>query len=168
MGATDDSSNRKKKLKQLSELHYVKASQLFLVVDRQAEFLRTVLERAGLVEAQLPAVKGDGARYKLLLQVLDIVLETGGVVSKLVEKENEEVVDKDEREEESKMLEPVVQRIQFILLSMVKLGNVVGKNKKPKHPEKKSGGGVVSGSVKESYAAALKCSGKSSTLAREL
>ena len=67
------------------------------------------------------------------------------------------------------MLETVVQRIQFILLSMVKLGNVVGKNKKPKHPEKKSvGGGVASGSVKESYAAALKCSGKSSTLAREL
>jgi len=167
--ATDDNSNRKKKLKQLSELHYLKASQLFLVVDRQAEFLRTVLERAGLVEAQLPAVKGDGARYKLLLQVLDIVLETGVVVSKLVEKENEEVVDKDEREEESKMLETVVQRIQFILLSMVKLGNVVGKNKKPKQPEKKSGGGgVASGSVKESYAAALKCSGKSSTLAREL
>ena len=44
--ATDDNSSRKKKLKQLSELHYVKASQLFLMVDRQAEFLRTVLEKA--------------------------------------------------------------------------------------------------------------------------
>lgn len=61
----------------------------------------------------------------------------------------------------------MVQKIQFILLSMVKLGNVVGKNKKL--AEKKSGGGgVPPGSVKESYAAALTCSGKSSTLAREL
>jgi hypothetical protein len=114
--ATEDNSNRK--LKQLSELHYVKASQLFLVVDRLAEFLRTVLERAGLVEAQLLAVKGEGARYKLLLQVLDIVLETGVVVARLVEKEEEEVVDKEEWKEERKML---VQRIQSILLSMVKL-----------------------------------------------
>ena len=49
----------------------------------------------------------------------------------------------------------MVQKIQFILLSMVKLGNVVGKNKKL--AEKKSGGGgVPPGSV------------KSSTLAREL
>ena len=119
--ATDDNNNSKRKLKQLSELHYVKASQLFLVVDRPAEFLRTVLERAGLVEAQLPAVKGEGARYKLLLQVLDIVLETGVVVARLVEKEEEEVVDKEEWEEERKMLETIVQRIQFILLSMVKL-----------------------------------------------
>ena len=88
------------------------------MVDRLAEFLRTVLERAGLVEAQLLAVKGEGARYKLLLQVLDIVLETGVVVARLVEKEEEEVVDKDEWKEERKML---VQRIQSILLSMVKL-----------------------------------------------
>ena len=60
----------------------------------------------------------------------------------------------------------MVQKIQFILLSMVKFGNVVGKNKKPKLAEKKSGGGgVPPGSVKERYAAALTCSGKSSTLA---
>ena len=124
----------------MSELHYVKASQLFLVVDRPAEFLRTVLDRAGLVEAQLPAVKGEGARYKLLLQVLDIVLETGVVVARLVE--TEEVVDKEEWEEERKMLETLVQRIQFILLSMVKLGNVGGKSKKTK-PDKKGGGGNI-------------------------
>merc|ERR1711874_462025 len=121
--------------------------------------------RAGLVEAQLPAVKGDTARYKLLLQVLDIVLETGVVVTKLVEKESEEVIDNDEKEEENKMLETVVQRIQFILLSMVKLGNIVSKTKKTK-PDKK--GCVVVVGVRDSYAAALKCSGQSSSLARDL
>jgi len=164
--AQEDTSNRKRKLKQLSELHYVKASQLFLLVDRPAEFIRTVLERAGLVEAQLPAMKGEVARYKLLLQVLDIVLETGVVVAKLMEKEDEEMIDKEEWEEEKKMLETVVQRIQFILLSMVKLGNAAGKSKKTK-PDKRTGV-VASGSVKESYAAALKCSGKSPTLAKDL
>ena len=83
-------------------------------------------------------------------------------MAKLVEKEDEEMSDKEEWEEEKKMLETVVQRIQFILLSMVKLGNAAGKSKKTK-PDRKS-----SGSVKDSYAAALKCSGKSPTLARDL
>jgi len=165
--ALDDNSNRKKKLKQLSELHYVKASQLFLLVDRLAEYIRTVLERAGLVEAQLPAVKGDGAKYKLLLQVLDIVMETGVVVAKLAEKDNdEEVVDQEEKEEEKKMLETVVQRIQFLLLSMVKLGNISVKTKKSKG-DKKGCIGPPS-IVKESYAAALKCSGRSSSFALDL
>jgi len=100
----------------VSARQLVYQSRAVMIHHRLAsQFLRTVLERAGLVEAHLPAVKkGDGARYKLLLQVLDIVLETGVVVSKLVEKENEEVVDQDETEVESKKLETVVQRIQFI------------------------------------------------------
>ena len=100
----------------MSARQLVYQSRAVMIHHRLAsQFLRTVLERAGLVEAHLPAVKkGDGARYKLLLQVLDIVLETGVVVSKLVEKENEEVVDQDETEVESKKLETVVQRIQFI------------------------------------------------------
>ena len=74
----DDNSNRKRKLKKLSELHYVKASQLFLLVDRLAKFIRTILERAGLVETQLPAMMGEGARYRLVLQVLHIVLRGRG------------------------------------------------------------------------------------------
>ena len=100
----------------VSARQLVYQSRAVMIHHRLAsQFLRTVLERAGLVEAHLPAVKkGDGARYKLLLQVLDIVLETGVVVSKLVEKENEEVVDQDETEVETKKLETVVQRIQFI------------------------------------------------------
>ena len=164
--AMDDSSNRKRKLKQLSELHYIKASQLFLLVDRLAEFMRTVLERAGLMEAQLPAVKGDSLKYKLLLQVLDIVLESGVVVTKLVEKERDDVVDQEENDEEKKMLETVVQRIQFLLLSMVKLNNLPIKSKKSK-TDKKSCVGPPN-IVKEIYAAALKCSGRSSTLAMDL
>ena len=43
-------------------------------------------------------------------------------MAKLVEKEDEEMSSKKEWEEEKKTLETVVQRIQFILLSMVKLG----------------------------------------------
>ena len=77
----------------VSARQLVYQSRAVMIHHRLAsQFLRTVLERAGLVEAHLPAVKkGDGARYKLLLQVLDIVLETGVVESKLVEKENEDV-----------------------------------------------------------------------------
>ena len=61
----------------VSARQLVYQSRAVMIHHRLAsQFLRTVLERAGLVEAHLPAVKkGDGARYKLLLQVLDIVLE---------------------------------------------------------------------------------------------
>ena len=44
-----DVSPRRKKLKQLSQLHYSKASALFLSLDRTADFLRSVLESAGLL-----------------------------------------------------------------------------------------------------------------------
>jgi len=163
----DTTNTRKRKLKQLSELHYVKASQFFLVVDRPAEFIRTVLERAGLTEAQLSGVKGEGAKYKLLLQVLDIVLETRIVFLKMVNREEDEVVDKEELEEENKMLETVVQRFQFILLSLMKLGNINGKNKKLKSDKKLSGvAGNVGNVIKDSYAAALKCSGSGVHLVR--
>jgi hypothetical protein len=58
--------NRERKLKQLSE-HHVNASKQFLLVDRLAEFSRTVLEIASLVEVQLPAMKGKGAGAQLCL-----------------------------------------------------------------------------------------------------
>jgi hypothetical protein len=44
-----DLSARRKKLKQLSQLHYSKASALFLSLDRIADFLRSNLEAAGLM-----------------------------------------------------------------------------------------------------------------------
>jgi hypothetical protein len=44
-----DVSARRKKLKQLSQLHYSKASALFLSLDRIADFLRSILESAGLM-----------------------------------------------------------------------------------------------------------------------
>ena len=90
--------NRKRKLKQLSELYYVKASQLFLLVDSPAEFIRIILERAGLVGAQLRTMKGDGHGGQL--QEMEMERETGVVVAKLVEKEGEEMSDEKEWEEE--------------------------------------------------------------------
>ena len=60
--------NRKRKLKQLSELHFVKASQLFLLVDIPSEFIRTIMERAGLVGAPLHIMKGDGGQLQERLE----------------------------------------------------------------------------------------------------
>jgi len=158
--AVEDTSSRKKNLRQLSELHYIKSSQLFLILDRPAEYIRTVLERAGLLEAQIPAVKGEGAKYKMLIQVLDTLLEIDVIIAKLLDKDQNES-DKDEVEEERKMLETVVQRFQFVLLSLMKLGSVSGKSKKTKQDKKAS-------VLKECYTVALKCSGKSPTLIRDL
>ena len=54
-------------------------------------------------------MQGEGTRYKLLLQVLDVGLRTEVVVTKLVEKEeDEEMSDKEEWEEE-KILETATQ-----------------------------------------------------------
>jgi hypothetical protein len=55
-----DISSRRKKLKQLSQLHYSKASALFLSLDRIADFLRSVLEAAGLMVRTLSR-DSDGA-----------------------------------------------------------------------------------------------------------
>jgi len=161
---SDDNSSRKKKLKQLSELHYSKASQLFLTVERPSDYLRTILERAGLVEAQLTGIKGEGLKYKMLLQVLDVILETEIVITKLANQEYEEIDDNEDTEEIMKMVETVLQRIQFTLLSMIKLGNVSTKTRKSKTDKKVA----AIESVKETYAAALKCSSKSPTLIADL
>ena len=67
--------NRNKKLKQLSELHYVKATTIFTNLCMFSQAIRAILERAGLMEAFLASSKTDSAKYKVLLQILDIILE---------------------------------------------------------------------------------------------
>ena len=49
--SADDPSPRRKQLRQLSELHYVKAGAMFLLLDHPTEYIRTQLERAGLIES---------------------------------------------------------------------------------------------------------------------
>ena len=58
---------RLKKLKQLSELHYVKATNLFIILCMFAQAIRTIPDRAGMLEASLLSSKLDVGKYKILL-----------------------------------------------------------------------------------------------------
>ena len=154
---------RLKKLKQLSELHYVKATNLFIILCMFAQAIRTILERAGLLEASLVSSKSDVGKYKILLQILDIILETEAVVNKIVNKDGDDF-DQEELDEEKKMTEIILQRLQFTLLSMVKCGNMSSKSKK-KGDKKSSGENNV---VKDVYGSTLKCSVNSENFVKEL
>ena len=66
----DDPSARRKNLRQLSELHYVKAGALFQLLDHPTEYLRTQLERAGLVEGQIQ----QGATNSNKVSVLNAII----------------------------------------------------------------------------------------------
>ena len=130
-------------------MHYVKAAGLFLTAERYGEYLRTVLERAGLAEAPLANMKSDSARQKGTMGVLEVLVEVRGAVASLAGMEEAGEERGEEGKEESKMLETLVQRIQFILLSLIKLDTA--KKSKSKRGE----------NLKDLYAASLKCSGKS-------
>ena len=144
--ASDQDNARSKKLKQLSELHYGKATSLFIALDMNAQAIRTILERAGLLEAS-----ANAGKYKTLLQILDIILETKEVVHKIIERGPSD----DNEEEERKMLETIVQRLQFTLLSIVKSGTTTNNVKSKKKGDKKSTS-VENVAVKELYGKTLK------------
>ena len=146
---------RGKKLRQLSELHYVKATQLFVSLSMIAQAIRTVLERAGLLEASLSQSKSEIGKCKVLLQILDIILENESILAKMIERDEADE-DQDESKEEKKMTETILQRLQFTLLSLVKSGGV-NKNKK-KGDRKTPVEGVT---YKELYGETLKCSSSS-------
>ena len=131
-------------------MHYVKAAGLFLTAERYGEYLRTVLERAGLAEAPLANMKSDSAKQKGTMAVLEVLVEVRGAVASLAGMEEAGEERGEEGKEESKMLETLVQRIQFILLSLIKL-DTTAKKSKSKRGE----------NLKDLYAASLKCSGKS-------
>jgi len=160
--APDDAGSRKKKLRQLSDLQYVKAAGLYLTANRVGEYLRTVLERAGLAEGILPGVKTEAGKQKVLFGVLDILIETRQAIALLLDRpwneddgKGRDQVEDSEEAEEKKMLATLVQRIQFVLLSLIKLDSA----KKGKVKRKDA--------LKDLYAAALKCSGKGEHLAKE-
>ena len=84
------------------------------------------MERTGLAEVALAGARTEAAKGKVLGGVLDILLETRPAVHSLVSREEAG----EEAKEEGKMLEMLVQRVQFTLLSMNKLDTGKGKNKK--------------------------------------
>ena len=117
---------------------------------RPAEYIRTSLERAWILDAQLPAVKGENAKYKLLLQVLDIVMKKEWFLLNLLKRNVGDCYAKD----------PVSTIFHG------KFGTNFGKTMKSKG-DKKGCVGPPS-IVKKSYAAALKCSGTSTRFAPDL
>ena len=72
-----------------------------------AQAIRSILERVGLLEAS-----ANAGKYKTLLQILDIILETKDVVYKIIERGQSDYNEEVER----KMLETIVQRLQFMEL----------------------------------------------------
>ena len=157
---------RSRKLRQLAELHYVKAAALFSALAMFAQAIRTVLERAGLLEVALASAKSEAGKSKVLLQILDIILENEEVLGKMIARDEvEELDDKDEIIEEQKMTETILQRLQFTLLSLVKSGSgASSKNKKKGDKRVSDGGGIV----KELYGLTLKCSASSENFVKEL
>ena len=157
---------RSRKLRQLAELHYVKAAALFSALAMFAQAIRTVLERAGLLEVALASAKSEAGKCKVLLQILDIILENEEVLGKMIARDEvEELDDKDEIIEEQKMTETILQRLQFTLLSLVKSGSGASSKNKKKGDKRVSDGG---GLVKELYGSTLKCSASSENFVKEL
>ena len=72
-----------------------------------AQAIRSILERVGLLEAS-----ANAGKYKTLLQILDIILETKDVVYKIIERGQSDYNEEVER----KMLETIVHRLQFMEL----------------------------------------------------
>ena len=156
--ASESENTRSRKLRQLSELHYTKATSFFISQNMFSHSIRTSLERAGVLEATPSAGK-----YKTLLQILDIILETREVVLKIVSRDKSEEHEEDEVTEERKMMETILQRLQFTLLSIMKLGaNTKSKKKSDKKTEQ---GSKV---VKELYGKTLQCNVKSETFFEDL
>merc|ERR1711915_778074 len=94
--------SRNKKLKQLSELHYVKATTIFTNLSMYSQAIRAILERAGLMEAFLASSKTDSSKDKVLLQILDIILEAENVIKRIVGREDDDEVNKEELDHEKK------------------------------------------------------------------
>ena len=129
-----------------------------ILFPRLGEYLRCILERAGLWEVALDTARTEGAKQKVLVGVLEVLQEARGGVGRMVRREGEEQGEDEEEgeREEGKMLETLVQRIQFILLSLIKIDTTKkGKSKRPDN-------------LKDLYAVALKCSGKSGNLGQEV
>ena len=120
-------------------------------MPRFGEHLRALLERAGLAEGALAAGRTEAARVKVLLAVLEILVEARPAVAAIVEEPDA----REEGEEEEKMLETLVQRLQFTLLSLMKVDQ--GRRGR----SRKEG-------LKEHYAAALRCTGRREGMAREV
>ena len=104
-----------------------------------------------MAEGALAAGRTDAARAKVLLGVLEILVEARPAVAALAEEPEE----REEGEEEEKMLETLVQRLQFTLLSLIKVDQ--GRRGRSRKEV-----------LKEHYAVALRCSGRSEGLAREV
>ena len=59
-------SRKLRQLQQLSELHYVKATHLFVQLSMLAQAFRTVLERAGLLEVGVNIGRKRGSKMVVL------------------------------------------------------------------------------------------------------
>jgi len=136
----EDNSFRKKKLRQLSENHYGKAEPLYLQLERSEDFIRCVLERCGLYEANLEGASHGGAKHKIYLQVLEGFIDILPVLQKLEVKPGGDEKDsglectkptasQDQGTAEGSsppdidvyLLKTLLQRVQATLLSLYKL-----------------------------------------------
>ncbi|KAL0964477.1 hypothetical protein UPYG_G00324380 [Umbra pygmaea] len=67
----------RKQHRSLAELHYTKASRLFLSLkDAPCELLRTLLERVAFAEFTMSGQSSSGAKLKTLTAALEILMET--------------------------------------------------------------------------------------------
>merc|ERR1712080_1441 len=108
-----------------------------------------------------------------LISVLEVLVEMTPVIEKLSKKSDREIQsaqsiapsEDDEGEEVIKMLETFLQRLQFNLLSMVKL-----QTEKSGKTSKKSGRDKSTSNIKlkELYAASLKCSAKNKNFPKSI
>ena len=153
--------DRNNKMK-LADFHYVKATNTYSSLNMVAQTIRTVLERAGLVEASLVTLKSEVGRYKANLQVLDIITDTKTPLDKIISRE-EKLPDQTEVEDEEKMVATILSRLQATLLALIKGGGGGGgKQKKSKQDS------TDTGVIKNMYGQALKVSVKTENFVAEL
>ncbi|XP_040568486.1 erythroid differentiation-related factor 1 [Lepeophtheirus salmonis] len=119
-----ENETRRHHLKQLAELHYSKAENLFLILEDQVEYLKIMAERIGLIEFQMESTT-TLPKLKVVKQIFDVLFRSI-VMFENLKAEEVEVLDK----EKLKIIKILVQRLQHALLSLNKI--LLGK-KNSKH-----------------------------------
>ncbi|XP_064465942.1 erythroid differentiation-related factor 1-like [Ornithodoros turicata] len=128
--------SRKKHLKSLAEHYYDKAQVLFETMENVTEFVRVLLEHAGMLEFQMAGLQGFNSKLNKLYSVLKLFLTSQKLMTHLNEKpatspsESPEHEDTPEdAEDRNAILLLFEKRIQATLRSIIKLYHTPGKHR---------------------------------------
>ncbi|XP_062611260.1 LOW QUALITY PROTEIN: erythroid differentiation-related factor 1-like [Saccostrea cucullata] len=115
-----NSEQRKKYLRHLTETHYRKAESFFSLLECHTELLRVLLEQVALWEYILQGLTNTKIQLKTLMSAVRCLLECRGVLGHMIKQlDDPDVCDKVQSEGTS-LTDILESRLQFILLHLIK------------------------------------------------